>query len=303
MPAFCKTGCSKNMNKTYLVCAAFSLAGLLLLSTGCATNTDVHRLYNQVSELEKENQELESSLDSLIEDLGSDRAEGYDIRQQFANQDAELDNLRSEMRSLSGEIEEAEHRTSENLKSLRGDLEEIEEELGDLSGRADSYDKRISRLEKFMGMEKYDESESDKDADKDKDSSKDAGLEELDEDELYSTAKQAYDEGDHETAVEGFELFLEKFSDSDRADNARFWIGEVYFAEKWFEKAILEYEEVIKEYPDGNKVPGAYLKQGMAFEKLGETDNARLVFQTLREKYPDSNEAEIAGRQLAVMEE
>ncbi|MFP4158888.1 MAG: tol-pal system protein YbgF [Desulfobacterales bacterium] len=287
------------MNKTYFVCAAFSLAGLLLFSTGCATNTDVHRLYDRLSELEDENREMESSFDSLKEDLGSDRAEGYDIRQQFAGQDAEVDNLRSEMRSISGEIEEAEYRTSKNLKSLRGDLEEIEEKLGDLSGRAESFDERISRLEKFMGMEKDEESESSGDSG----SSQDADLEELDEEKLYSTAKKAYDEGDHETAVEGFELFLEKFADSDRADNARFWIGEVYFAEKWFEKAILEYEEVIKEYPDGNKVPGAYLKQGMAFEKLGETDNAKLVFQTLSEKYPDSNEAEIAGRQLAIMED
>ncbi|MFW6080561.1 MAG: tol-pal system protein YbgF [Desulfosalsimonas sp.] len=287
------------MNKMSFFRAAFSMAGLLLLVAGCATNTDVHRLYTQVSELEKENQELRSSFEGLMEDLGSDRDEGYDIRRQFADQDAELDELKSEMRSLRGEIEEAEYRTSENLKSLRGNLEEIKEKIEDLTDEAESHNKRISRLEKFMGMEKDEEYESPAD----QDVSQGNGLEELGEDDLYSTAKKAYDEGDHDKAVEGFELFLEKFSDSDRADNARFWIGEVYFAEKWFEKAILEYQEVIKGYPDGNKVPAAYLKQGMAFEKLGETENARLVFQTLLEKYPDSSEAEIAGRQLAIIED
>ncbi|MFP3998736.1 MAG: tetratricopeptide repeat protein, partial [Desulfobacterales bacterium] len=46
----------------------------------------------------------------------------------------------------------------------------------------------------------------------------------------------------------------------------------------------------------------AYLKQGMAFHKLGESANARLIFQTLLQKYPDSDEAKIARRQIAVME-
>jgi tol-pal system protein YbgF len=94
-------------------------------------------------------------------------------------------------------------------------------------------------------------------------------------------------------------LFLEKFSDSDRADNARFWIGEIYFAEQWYERAILEYEKVIKNYPDGNKVAGAYLKQGFSFEKIGENANARLILNELLEKFPDSNEAKIAKKKLA----
>ncbi|MFW6012065.1 MAG: tetratricopeptide repeat protein, partial [Desulfosalsimonas sp.] len=76
----------------------------------------------------------------------------------------------------------------------------------------------------------------------------------------------------------------------------------VYFAETWYEKAILEYEKVIKNYPEGNKAPGAYLKQGMAFYKLGENANARLIFQTLIQKYPDSEEAKIAKRQVVAMD-
>jgi TolA-binding protein len=48
-------------------------------------------------------------------------------------------------------------------------------------------------------------------------------------------------------------------------------------------------------------VPGAYLKQGLAFEKLGENANARLILNQLMEKFPDSNEAGIARRKLAQM--
>ncbi|MFW5908611.1 MAG: tol-pal system protein YbgF [Desulfosalsimonas sp.] len=293
------------MKKRFLVLTAFILAGFFLLGAGCATNTDVHNLNKRVSqlksELEKEKEEkkeLESSLEELKQGLVSDREQGDNIRHLFADQDAELDSFRDELQTLSGEIEETEYRISRNLEGVKKDLEEASDGITGLSDKMDDHDKSISRLEKFLGMEDDQELESLKD----KEFSEKTDLEELDEDGLYSAVKKAFDEGDHETAAEGFELFLEKFSESERADNARFWIGEVFFAEKWYEKAILEYEKVIKNYPEGNKVPGAYLKQGMAFHKLGESANARLIYQTLLNKYPDSDEAKIAKRQIAVME-
>ncbi|MFP4571472.1 MAG: tol-pal system protein YbgF [Desulfobacterales bacterium] len=241
---------------------------------------------------------MNSSVEELKEEFVSDRDQGENIRKLFAGQDADLDDLRSELRKLRGQIEESEFRTDRDFEALRKDLEKTEKKIEDLDEKMDAHGKRIFRLEKFLGMEE----DSGFKPSSESGSEERADLDELDEDELYSAAKQAFDDGDHETAVEGFELFLEKFSDSDMADNARFWIGEVFFAETWYEKAILEYEKVIKNYPEANKVPGAYLKQGLAFHKLGENANARLILQTLLQKYPDSDEAKIARRQIAVME-
>ncbi|MEZ4566828.1 MAG: tetratricopeptide repeat protein [Desulfobacterales bacterium] len=73
-------------------------------------------------------------------------------------------------------------------------------------------------------------------------------------------------------------------------------------AEKWFQKAILEYQEVIEKFPDGNKVAAAYLKQGLAFHEIGEDANALLVFKTLINKFPDSTEAGIAKQKIAQLE-
>jgi len=82
------------------------------------------------------------------------------------------------------------------------------------------------------------------------------------------------------------------------ADNAQFWIGEIYYNQKWYEKAILEYQKVIENYPNGNKVQSALLKQGFSFFNLGDKANARLIFTELIKKYPKSNEAEIAKKKL-----
>ena len=283
------------MHKTIVALSLLALAGLMLMGSGCATNADVHQLRNRIAKLEKRNQALHASIDRLNSAISGDKQQRNDIRELFASQDAAFDALKSDLRKLRGNFEETEYRISKDVKSLRKDLDAAGKKIDENAQDIEYHDKRLSRLETFMGMETTDNFEALAESrfpDK-------SELENLTEGELYSTAKQAYDNGEYQTAVQGFELFLEKFPDSEKADNARFWIGEVYFAEKWYEKAILEYENVIKNYPEGNKVRGAYLKQGIAFAKLGEKANARLILQTLIQKYPDSDEAKIARKKLA----
>ena len=111
-------------------------------------------------------------------------------------------------------------------------------------------------------------------------------------------AKEAFDKGDFESAREGFQKLLKRYPDSENADNAQFWIGETYYREQWYEKAILEYQKVIEKYPEGNKVQASLLKQGFAFKNLGDKANAGLILKELVKKYPDSTEAEIARKKL-----
>jgi tol-pal system protein YbgF len=111
-------------------------------------------------------------------------------------------------------------------------------------------------------------------------------------------AKQAFDQGDADTAKKKFKELIERYPKSERADNAQFWIGEIYYREKWYEKAILEYQKVIENYPKGNKVPASLLKQGLAFKNLGDKANARLILEELIRKYPKTSEAKIARDKL-----
>lgn len=82
------------------------------------------------------------------------------------------------------------------------------------------------------------------------------------------------------------------------ADNSLFWIGEIYYKNGDYKRAIIEYQNVIEKYPSGNKVPAAYLKQGLAFYNIDRKDNAKLIFETLISKFPLTNEALIAKKKL-----
>lgn len=282
------------MNQTFIRLTGALLFAAVMAAAGCATVSDVQRLQSQISALEKKNRQLNASVAQLMEDRQK-QSDLNEMRELFAGQDAEFYELRSELQDLKGSYEETGYQFQQRFDALEDEMGMLDKKLQKHAESLDVHDKRISRLEEFMGMEptaRFEALAQSKFPEK-------TDLGKLSKDELYASAKQAYDNGDFQSALQGFELFLEKFSDSDRADNARFWIGEIYFAEQWYERAILEYEKVIKNYPDGNKVAGAYLKQGFSFEKIGENANARLILNELLEKFPDSNEAKIAKKKLA----
>jgi tol-pal system protein YbgF len=86
------------------------------------------------------------------------------------------------------------------------------------------------------------------------------------------------------------------------APSAQYWIGESHFASREFDRAIIEYDEVRRRYPQADKVPAALLRQGSAFAELGEKLNARLVLQELIEKYPQSPEAARAKQRIKALE-
>jgi len=69
-----------------------------------------------------------------------------------------------------------------------------------------------------------------------------------------------------------------------------------------YEKAILEYEKVIKHYPQGDKVPSALLKQGFAFLNLGDRVDAKILFRKVIKEYPRSPQAEIATKKLKLLD-
>jgi tol-pal system protein YbgF len=99
-------------------------------------------------------------------------------------------------------------------------------------------------------------------------------------------------------ATEVFKRFLSLYPRNKLADHARYWLGEIYYSKGNWERAILEFDRVIKEYPGGDKVPAAILKEAFSFDRLGSQKEARLLLERLIQKYPQSIEAKMAQKRL-----
>jgi len=122
--------------------------------------------------------------------------------------------------------------------------------------------------------------------------------ESLDEEAFYNRAYDTFTRGELDAAHGLFNTFLAKYPKGKFSDNARFWIGESLYRRNRFEEAILEYEKVKKDFPSGDKVPAALLKQALSFLKLNRKEEAAILLKDLIRHYPQSEQAGMAKEQL-----
>jgi tol-pal system protein YbgF len=285
--------------KKYMIIAI----GLALLLVGCATQGDLNSVNSRLSSVESRLAGLDAASRDTHEQLEGYRSSRTDqdqeLRQQAAQLYATLEQIREENRVLNGRIEEIEHTIQ--AAGPAGPVTESgsRDQLAALGARVTQNSERIRRMEQFLNLEAPKEADTPAPPSAGKPSQPPAGKpSQPSEEEIYLAAKEAFDQKDYPGARQGFEAFLSAYPKSDNADNAQFWIGETYYRENWYEKAILEYQKVIETYPKGNKVQAALLKQGLSFFNIGDKANARLVLKELISKYPGSREAELAENKL-----
>jgi tol-pal system protein YbgF len=114
----------------------------------------------------------------------------------------------------------------------------------------------------------------------------------------YRAAVELVKAGKSEEAVTALHAFLQHYPRNDYADNAQYWLGEVYYAQKDYQHALAEFRATIETYPRGNKVPDALLKVGFCYQSLGQADKAKAVLEQVVNLYPRTEPAALAAKRL-----
>ncbi len=285
------------MKKTLL-----TICSVAFLCSGCvALQQDVVILERRLETIEYRNKELQKQNESLSKQMRSDLSafgENRDssekiMRGRYAGLTATVDALQQEVRLLNGRVEEIEYLAKRKVADNQSAGQKRQERLDELNLSVAKMDQRLTRLEQYLNLEaKKAPPPSDARA------GSTAQKAPASDQQIYSDARQAYDNGEMDKARQLFQKLIQDHPKSENVDNAQFWIGESYYREKWYERAILEYQAVMEKYPNGNKVPSAMLKQGLALQQIGEKPSARLILQELVKKYPKSSEATIASQKL-----
>ncbi len=115
---------------------------------------------------------------------------------------------------------------------------------------------------------------------------------------LYDNALRDLNTGKYDLARQQFQDYLQYYSRTALAGNAQFHIGETYYRQNEFKRAIAEYDKVPQNYPDSNKVAASLLKKGYAQLELNQREEGVRTLRSLVEKYPRSDESEWARRRL-----
>jgi len=273
-----------------------ALSSLVLLTFfGCASQTDLDsvrrdndEMKNRIFTMEKGLNEVRGevkegvekslaghrqSLEALQADMSGFQKEMSSIRKGGADLQATLESARVDMQLLTGKVDDVRimaQKPADDLALLKEDL----------TRRLTALEERLGKMEKDVkGVEEQ--------------AQKAAQLQKAPE-HLYQQGYEAMKAGEAAKARELFSAFLEQHPRHNLAANARYWIGETYYSEKNFELAVLEFQEVIKNFPDKDKAPAAMLKQGMAFRELGDSKSANYILKKLVDEHPKSEEAKTA---------
>ena len=118
----------------------------------------------------------------------------------------------------------------------------------------------------------------------------------------YDRAYSAYMQQRYDESLALFKEFFARHPKHDLADNAQYWIGEIYYDIEDYPNAILAFKEVVTKYGDQNKAPDALLKIGYAYIALDDPDNARIFLKRVIKNYPFSTAEPMAQMKLKEIE-
>ena len=94
-------------------------------------------------------------------------------------------------------------------------------------------------------------------------------------------------------------LCLRLFPHSDYAADAQYWLGNAYFAQADYRKAIAAHETLVAHHGDSSNVPEAMLNIAASFSQLNDKKNARKSLQQLIATHAGTDAANIAKSRLA----
>jgi tol-pal system protein YbgF len=119
--------------------------------------------------------------------------------------------------------------------------------------------------------------------------------------ELYNTAYGDFVKGNYELARQGFEEYLKNYPDTELSDNAQYWIGECYYAQRKFSDAVQGFDKVVQNYPRGDKAAAALLKKAYSLLELKNNDAGIRELRQVIQKYPGTDSAQLAKDRLSSM--
>ncbi len=223
------------------------------------------------------------------------------IRTEVANTNATISGLRNAVRGVQGEVQEIDHRLKQlaaRESPTQNFLNRIEERLVKLERRVrDSSIPEATVQEKGLSSHGMEE----------RPSALPFGTPQritgatlapfrvsVDDtpecQDLYREALRYFQKNEYNYAIREFRSFQRQCADSEMADDAQYWIGECHYVQEDFNRAILEFNDVLS-YRKGDRVPAALLRQAQAFVEIGDPTDARLVLQKLVKDHPSADQA------------
>ena len=250
---------------------------ILIKATAISQDLDIDELLEKLDRLEKNVSDLQKGkFDELDKSLSS----GY-----ISRNEQRLDDIETKNRANFGLIEEIDNK----IKDLEQKLNILNKEY---QSKISNIDKQINSIKKKKNTisELEPDSKNKIEVKVNESNLPVKQVENINETEIkkkYENAIKllwANKFNDAETHL----LELKNINPEDLMPNIQYWLGEVYYANKNFQQAIIEFGEGFAKYPDSIKGPDNLLKLGLSFSNLNRKNDACNAFFELELKFKNA---------------
>ncbi len=241
---------------------------------GCVSSTDLESIQSQLQDIQLQVLQLQKQ--------GSSKSEIADLEVSIDEQFQAL--LRAE----------ADVRT--DVKALAGQIEQLEAKLEDTNFRLAQLSQQIAATNQELQAVRNATEKA-----RTRTPAPSAEINPTDPQALYDTAYNDYLQGNFDLAILAFRQYAETYRTTEQADNAIYWIGECYYRQSKFAKAIEQFDEVLNRFERSDRIPSALLKKGYAYLELGQRAQGIVHLQNVIREYAGTDEAHLASQRLQEM--
>ena len=236
-------------------------------------------------------------LERNIKDLTKEKTEKSLKSGYISRNEKRFDGIETDLQNNFGKIEELENRLDNienniniNNQSLEMRFQEISEEISNLSRILlnQNTKKTNSAKESTFDLDLGNLLEKNKENKTDKVDNAIVVDNKIDIKKKYENAIKLLWSNEYDDALKEL-LQLRDLNPTDLMPNIQYWLGEVHYARKDFEKAIIEFGTGLKDYPESIKGPDNMLKLGLSFSNMEKKIEACNVLIELQLKYPDAS--------------
>ncbi len=86
------------------------------------------------------------------------------------------------------------------------------------------------------------------------------------------------------------------------AINSRYMMGECLYKQSQYDQAIIQYQQIISNYPGKPEAAKALYRQGESFEQLSDNETAKIIYTKLTKSYSSSPEAASAKKRIEALQ-
>ncbi len=236
-------------------------------------------------------------LERNISDLIKDKTEKSLKSGYISRNEKRFDDIETDLQKNFGEIEVLENRLDTIEKNIKINNQTQEMRFQEISEEISNF-KSILLNQNIKNTTSGKESTLDSDLNNFPESSNDNATDKIDKTvkidndfdikKKYENAIKLLWSNEYDDALKEL-LELKDLKPNDLMPNIQYWLGEVHYAKKDFNKAIIEFGTGLKDYPESIKGPDNMLKLGLSFSNIKKKIEACNVLIELQLKYPDAS--------------